>query len=151
MSEYQHYEFLTVDRPWDERQQAEVRSLSTRARITATSFVNEFHWGSFRGDPNRMMERCYDAHLHLTSWGTRRIMLRLPRGLLDLDVVGNYCLDERVNAWTTSEFLVLDPTSEDESGDFDPDAGELHLVSPSRLPGDRQLRPGCELPPIDGG
>ncbi|ETT27099.1 MULTISPECIES: hypothetical protein [Rhodococcus] len=46
MSEYQHYEFLTVDRPLDERQQAEVRSLSTRARITATSFVNEFRWAA---------------------------------------------------------------------------------------------------------
>jgi hypothetical protein len=41
MSEYQYYEFLAVDRPLDERQQAEVRALSTRARITATSFTNE--------------------------------------------------------------------------------------------------------------
>jgi len=43
MSEYQYYEFLAVDRPLDERQQAEVRTLSTRARITATSFTNEYH------------------------------------------------------------------------------------------------------------
>ena len=34
MSEYQYYEFLAVDRPLDERQQAEVRALSTRARVT---------------------------------------------------------------------------------------------------------------------
>ncbi len=57
--------------------QAEARSLSTRASITATSFVNEYHWGDFRGDPSRMMERYYDAHLYLTNWGTHRIMLRL--------------------------------------------------------------------------
>lgn len=69
------------------------------------------------------MERYYDAHLYLANWGTRRILLRLPRGLLDLDVVGDYCVDERVTAWTTSEFLLLDLTSEDESGDVDPDAG----------------------------
>lgn len=60
MSEYQYYEFLAVDRPLDERQQAEVRALSTRARITATSFVNEYDWGDFRGDPNRMVELYYD-------------------------------------------------------------------------------------------
>jgi ABC-type transporter lipoprotein component MlaA len=41
MSEYQYYEFLAVDHPLDERQQAEVRALSSRARITATSFTNE--------------------------------------------------------------------------------------------------------------
>ncbi len=47
MSSYQYYEFLAVDRPLAERQQAEVRALSTRARITATSFTNEYHWGDF--------------------------------------------------------------------------------------------------------
>lgn len=51
MSEYQYYEFLAVDRPLDDAERAEVRCLSTRARITATSFVNEYHWGDFKGDP----------------------------------------------------------------------------------------------------
>ncbi|GCE37803.1 hypothetical protein Rhow_000649 [Rhodococcus wratislaviensis] len=122
MSEYQYYEFLAVDRPLDDRQLAEVRALSTRARITATSFVNEYHWGNFRGDPNRMMGRYYDAHLYLANWGTQRIMLRLPRGLLDIDVARDYCVGDQVMAWTTGEYLVLDLTSEDEDGDFDPDA-----------------------------
>lgn len=40
MSTCQHYEFLAIDRPLDERKQAEVRALSTRARITATSFLD---------------------------------------------------------------------------------------------------------------
>jgi hypothetical protein len=53
MSEYQYYEFLTIDRPLDHRQQTEVRALSTRATITATRFVNEYHWGDLRGDPRR--------------------------------------------------------------------------------------------------
>jgi len=78
LSEYQYYEFLAVDRPLDERQQAEVRTLFTRARVTATSFTNEYHWSNFRGDPRTMMERYYDARLYLTSWGTHQVMLRLP-------------------------------------------------------------------------
>lgn len=57
MSEYQYYEFVALDRPLDDRQQAEVRALSTRAHITATNFVNEYHWGSFWGDIRRMVER----------------------------------------------------------------------------------------------
>jgi DNA-binding MarR family transcriptional regulator len=35
MSEYQYYEFLAVDRPLTAAEQAEVRQLSARARITA--------------------------------------------------------------------------------------------------------------------
>ncbi|HEX4102288.1 MAG TPA: hypothetical protein VHY21_17405 [Pseudonocardiaceae bacterium] len=87
--------FLALDRPLDDRQQAEVRSLSTRATITATSFINDYHWGNFRGDPNRMMERYYDAHLYLTNWGTHRIMLRLPRDLLDIDVAEDHCVGDK--------------------------------------------------------
>jgi hypothetical protein len=118
MSEYQYYEFLAVDRPLDERQQAEVRALSTRARITATSFTNEYHWGNFRGDPRKMMERYYDAHLYVTNWGTHQVMLRLPRTLLSLEVVEQFCIDPYVAAWAPGEHLILDLTSEDESGDW---------------------------------
>ena len=118
MSEYQYYEFLAVDHPLDERQQAEVRALSTRARVTATSFTNEYHWGNFRGDPRKMMERYYDAHLYLTNWGTHQVMLRLPRALLSLEVAEQYCIDPHLAAWASGEHLILDLTSEDESGDW---------------------------------
>jgi hypothetical protein len=118
MSEYQYYEFLAVDRPLDERQQAEVRTLSTRARVTATSFTNEYHWGNFRGDPRTMMERYYDAHLYLTNWGTHQVMLRLPRALLSLETAEQYCIDPHVAAWASGEHLIIDLISEDESGDW---------------------------------
>src|SRR5204863_275010 len=45
VSEYQYYEFVAIDRPLDDAELSEVRSLSTRARITATGFANEYHWG----------------------------------------------------------------------------------------------------------
>ncbi len=39
MSEYQYYEFQAVDRPLTEKEMGELRSYSTRARITPTSFI----------------------------------------------------------------------------------------------------------------
>lgn len=92
--------------------------MSTRARVTATSFSNEYHWGNFRGDPRKMIELYYDAHLYLTNWGTHQVMLRLPRTLLDLKVTEQYCIDPHVTAWTFGEHLILDLTSEDDSGDW---------------------------------
>lgn len=50
MSEYQYYKFQAVDRPLTEKEMGELRSFSTRARITPTSFVNDYAWGSFRGN-----------------------------------------------------------------------------------------------------
>jgi hypothetical protein len=119
VSEYQYYEFLAVDRPLYAKAQSEVRALSTRARITATSFVNEYHWGDFRGSPDRLMEHHYDAHLYLANWGTRRVMFCLPASLLDLDAVEPFLVGDAVIAWTSGRRLVLALTSEDEPGDWD--------------------------------
>ncbi|WP_371498478.1 hypothetical protein OG871_20780 [Kitasatospora sp. NBC_00374] len=119
MSEYQYYEFLAIDRPLTSDEQEQLRSLSTRARITATSFTNEYHWGNFRGDPRRMVERYYDAHLYLTNWGTHQVILRVPKGQLALRALEPYCFDECVEAWTTETHLVLNLCSEDEAGDWE--------------------------------
>lgn len=129
MSTYQYYEFLAIDRPLDDDEQAEARSLSTRARITSTSFVNEYHWGDFKGDPRRLMERYYDAHLYVANWGTHRLMLRLPCDLLDPDVVEDYCVGDEASAWVTGECIVFDFTSEDHAGEFDFDYDPETLLS----------------------
>ncbi|GAB3001913.1 hypothetical protein LWP59_34540 [Amycolatopsis acidiphila] len=129
MSTYQYYEFLAIDWPLDDREQAAVRSLSTRARISSTSFVNEYHWGDFKGDPRRLMERYYDAHLYVANWGTHRVMFRLPCDLLDPDVVEDYCIGDEVSAWVMDEFIVLDISSEDHAGEFDFDYDPENLLS----------------------
>ena len=44
MSEYQYFEFLAIDRPLSAREMDHLRAISTRARITPVSFVNEYNW-----------------------------------------------------------------------------------------------------------
>ncbi|MEU4777332.1 hypothetical protein [Micromonospora sp. NPDC023633] len=116
MSEYQYYEFAAVDRPLTSRDQAELRSLSTRADITATSFVNTYEWGNFKGDPRTLMERYFDAHLYLANWGTRQLMLRLPKHVLDPATVAQYCRGDRASAWTAGMHVIIDLHDEDEDG-----------------------------------
>jgi hypothetical protein len=121
VSEYQYYEFLAVDRPLDAQQLRQVRTLSTRARITPTSFVNTYNWGNFRGDPRRLMERYYDAFLYVTNWGTRQIMLRLPATVLDLATAQRYCRADAATAWASNGNVILDLTRDSEDGEWDED------------------------------
>jgi hypothetical protein len=121
VSEYQYYEFLALDRPLTTAEQAEVRALSTRARITATSFTNEYQWGNFRGSPDELMRRYYDAHLYFANWGTHRVMFRLPRTFLDPELAEQYCVDPQVSVSATRDHVILDMTSEDESGYWEED------------------------------
>ena len=127
MSEYQYYEFLALDRPLTAAEQEKVREYSSRARITATSFVNEYHWGDFRGDPAQLIRDYYDAHLYLANWGTHRIMLRLPRTVLDVDAVREYCVEDLVTITDTGEHVIIDLLSEDEP-EWEEDAADSLAV-----------------------
>jgi hypothetical protein len=83
MSEYQYYEFQAIDRPLNDADRQALRDLSTRARITATSFTNSYEWGAFKGDPAKLMERWFDLHLYMANWGARHLMMRFPARLID--------------------------------------------------------------------
>lgn len=148
MSEYQYYEFTAVDRPLSTREQGELRSLSTRADITATSFVNTYEWGNFKGDPHKLMAHYFDAHLYLANWGTRELMLRLPKRVLDPAVVADYCVGDSASAWTSGKHLIIRLNREDEEGTDEWDIGgegpaHLDHRSPGRL---RHRRPASAVP-----
>jgi hypothetical protein len=83
MSEYQYYEFQSIDRPLDNEDRAALRDLSSRAQITATSFVNTYQYGDFKGSPNKLMAEWFDLHLYLANWATHRLMIRLPKRVVD--------------------------------------------------------------------
>lgn len=127
MSEYQYYEFQAIDKPLDKDQMAELRALSTRATITSTRFVNVYNWGSFHGDPLALMEHYFDAFVYVTNWGTRQLMLRLPRQLLDPEAVSRYCVTEETDTGAEDGLLlqvrgnpvILDFNSQEEGADWE--------------------------------
>ncbi len=118
MSEYQYYEFRALDRRLTSEQQKQLRSLSSRAEISATRFTNEYSYGDFRGDPGRLLEEYFDAYLYAANWGTRELAFRLPRALLDAHIARRYC-DEECRAWVTEtdEHVILRFRWDDDEGD----------------------------------
>jgi len=117
MSEYQYFEFQAIDRPLSKKQMAELRSYSTRARITPASFVNEYSWGNFKGDPDAWMEKYFDAFLYLANWGTRILKFRLPENLLRAKTARLYAVGEHAAARVKNGNVILSFCSEDESGE----------------------------------
>ncbi|MEL6177636.1 MAG: hypothetical protein AAFS10_01725 [Myxococcota bacterium] len=93
MSEYQHYEFRAVAKPLTSAQQTKVRTYSSRATISSTSFVNVYNWGDFRGSVEQFMTDFFDAHLYWADWGTHIFSVRLPHGALDRDTAEQYLGD----------------------------------------------------------
>lgn len=146
MSEYQYYEFQVIDRPLDQAAQEALRSISSRARITATSFINHYEWGDLKGDPRKFMERWFDLHLYLANWGTRRLMIKVPKRLLDQADLKPFIREiDWVEVWTSGENLIVDIQRHEEGGydEWDEDgSGRLAALAPLRtdvLSGDLRL------------
>lgn len=63
MSEYQYYEFQSLDRALTSADQTYLKGLSSRASVTATSASFVYSYGDFRGDPTKVLDRCFDMML----------------------------------------------------------------------------------------
>jgi hypothetical protein len=87
MSEYQYYEFVAIDEPLTPKQMAELRSRSSRASITPTSFVNDYQWGNLKGDSADWMRRYFDAHVYVANWCNCCLYLRVPKDAFDAETL----------------------------------------------------------------
>ena len=132
LSEYQYYEFHAIDRPLTQSQIQELRRYSTRATITPTRFVNEYHWGSFKGNPAAWMEKHFDAFFYLANWGTREFMLRLPGRALDIEEARRYCCGDSAVARRKGEWVILEFHSNDEDSEWEADGPQLSALIPLR-------------------
>ena len=131
MSEYQYYEFQAIDRPLTAKEMQTLRSYSTRAEITPTTFKNEYNWGDFKGNPNQWMEKYFDAYLYFANWGTREVQLNLPISLLDPKIVRQYCAGDSASMRVKGGNIIISLSSENEGGDEwgDDDYGLSGIIS----------------------
>ena len=116
MSEYQYYEFQTIDRPLTADEQAEIKQLSSRVQLTPNRAVFLYNFGSFRGDPERVLTEYFDVMFYIANWGTWRLMFRFPQGILDPTCFQPYDLPDVVTITQTSKSIVLDIEIHEEEG-----------------------------------
>src|SRR6201993_3665732 len=107
MSEYQYYEFRTIDRPLTETEIDALGAISTRAEITSTSFTNHYEWGDLKADPLRLLEKYFDAFVYVANWGTRRFFLRLPKAWIDYRKVANMLPSDTVWMRQSAKHLII--------------------------------------------
>jgi hypothetical protein len=116
MSEYQYYEFQTIDRLLTEAEQAEVEKLSSHIDVTASRAVVSYSYSNFRHDPKQVLSRYFDAFLYLANWGTRRLMFRFPAGLVDLAAVEPYCGEDQIDFTKLGAYQILEIQLDEEEG-----------------------------------
>jgi len=116
MSEYQYYEFQTLDRLLTEVEQAEVEKLSSHIDVTSSRAVVTYSYGDFRHDPKQVLSRYFDACLYLANWGTRRLMFRFPYGLIDLAAIEPYSRADCIELAKLGAHQILEIQLDEEEG-----------------------------------
>ena len=116
MSEYQYYEFQAIDRPLTEEEQAYIHSLSSRVELTPVQAVFTYSYGDFRGDPLKVLEKCFDALLYVANWGSKRLAFRFPRGAIGQGYLMPYYMLEEITLTTTERHAILDISFHEEEG-----------------------------------
>ena len=93
MSEYQRYEFMTVDRPLTRVQLEEVNDLSSHIEASSTHALIEYNYGDFKYDPLEVLRDYFDGFLYWANWGSPRLAFRFPHGLLPANLLDSYNFD----------------------------------------------------------
>ena len=133
MSEYQYYEWQTVDRLLTETEQETVGRLSSHIEVSSIRAVVTYSWGDFKHDPRQVLARFFDAHLYMANWGSRRLIFRFPTGLLNREMIESYCVRDRIMCKTVGRFDILDmDLSEEEGGSWVEAEGSLSGLIPLR-------------------
>jgi FtsZ-interacting cell division protein YlmF len=94
--------------------------------------VNTYEWGNFKGNPDALMKKYFDAFVYVANWGTHRFMLRLPRWALKETALSDYCAGDSATVQETSDFVILDFQSDEEGGDWEEGEGYMASLIPLR-------------------
>ena len=90
MSEYQYYEFRTVNRTLTREEVKEVDSWSSRGNVSSTSATFTYNFGDFKRDPKQCLLAHFDIMLYYANYGCRRMIFRFPKKLVSLKTLQHY-------------------------------------------------------------
>jgi hypothetical protein len=85
MSEYQYYEWQTVDGLLTPNEQAAVGRLSSHISVSSSRAWVEYHWSEYQARSQRSTAQYFDAHLYSANWGSLQSLVDEIIPLLDSD------------------------------------------------------------------
>ncbi|MCT7978282.1 hypothetical protein [Laspinema olomoucense] len=108
MSTYQYYEFQALDRPLTEKEQDYIHTLSSRVQLNRTQAIFLYNYGDFRGQPQQLLDKCFDIMLYTANWGSRQLMFRLPKSLINPVDLEPYQVADSIKISTTEQSVIID-------------------------------------------
>lgn len=116
MSEYQFYEFKTIDRPLSEKDKSEIENWSSRTNPSNTGAIFTYSYSDFQKDEMKVIEKYFDAMFYISNWGTKQLVFKLPNNLIEIIQLKQYCIIEELKLIEKPDYTLLNICIEDEEG-----------------------------------
>ncbi|ABC32974.1 conserved hypothetical protein [Hahella chejuensis KCTC 2396] len=88
MSEYQYYKFERLDGYLDAKARQALRTISSRAEISATSFQVYYHYSGLKAETYKVMLKHFDIGFYYANWGSIDAYIKLPAGTIPDALLG---------------------------------------------------------------
>ncbi len=117
MSEYQFYEFRSIDRPLTTAEQQTIGQWSSRTYPTSTGATFTYSYGDFPQNPKQVVAKYFDAMFYIANWGSKQLILRFPKEVLDSEAIQPYCTVDEISLSEHGKYFVLEMAFPEEEGD----------------------------------
>lgn len=116
MSEYQYYEFCKINQPLTLEARKEMYSLSSRANVTTHGASYVYNYGSFRGDPKKLLLNYFDVFFYISNFGCIRLMFKYKDQEINITELNTYCVKHFIRCETQNSHVLLDINFTNEDG-----------------------------------
>lgn len=108
MSEYQFYEFRSIDKSLTKEEQNRISSWSSRTIATSSGASFTYSYRDFPQDEEKVVEQYFDAMFYIANWGSKRIIFKFPKELINIEEIQKYCNEPEISLKIKKNNVLLD-------------------------------------------
>ncbi len=116
MSEYQYYEFCSINTPLSAKGRKEMMSLSSRAKVGTHNAFYVYNYGDFRGDVKQLILEYFDVFFYISNFGTVRLFFKYPVHQIHIEEIKKYCIKHVITIAIHGEDILLEIDINNEEG-----------------------------------
>ncbi|TAG61866.1 MAG: hypothetical protein EAZ28_03970, partial [Oscillatoriales cyanobacterium] len=95
-----------------------ISKLSSRAQISSSKAIFVYNYGDLPGNEKQLLVKYFDAMFYIANWGSLQLMFRFPKGLIDIEMMRQYCVEDIVEVSEINDFVILEISINEEEGFF---------------------------------
>lgn len=93
MSEYQYYDFYSIDRSLSKEEIETIRTYSSRVSPSSRRATFVYNYGDFRYSEEEVLNDFFDIMVYMANWGSRRLLMKFPSNLVSYEELKEYEID----------------------------------------------------------